>query len=61
MPGDGPKIHNPIVEPDDVDRVRELEDLGPLDFVMETVSQTRAGLNDNLPLIGFAGRPVHLG
>ena len=59
-PGDGPRIHNPVREPADVDRVRELEDLGPLEFVMQTVSQTRAGLDENLPLIGFAGAPFTL-
>ena len=30
-------------------------------FVMETVRKTRAGLAESLPLIGFAGRPVHAG
>ena len=59
-PADGPKIHNPIQGPADVDRVLELEDLDPLDFVMETVRQTRAGLDDSLPLIGFAGAPFTL-
>lgn len=59
-PGDGPKIRNPIRAPSDVGRVLELEDLGPLDFVMETVRQTRAGLDDGLPLIGFAGAPFTL-
>ena len=42
--GEGPVIHNPVREARDVDRVRELDDIGPLDFVMETVRQTRAGL-----------------
>ena len=59
-PDGGPKIHNPIRAAADVDRVRELEDLGPLEFVMQTVSQTRAGLDESLPLIGFAGAPFTL-
>jgi len=57
---EGPVIHNPVREAPDVDRVRELEDLGPLDFVMETVRQTRAGLREELPLLGFAGAPFTL-
>jgi uroporphyrinogen decarboxylase len=58
--GDGPVIHNPVREARDVDRVRELEDLATLEFVMETVRQTRAGLPPALPLIGFAGAPFTL-
>ena len=43
------------------DRLRELEDMAPLDFVMETVRKTRAGLPGHLPLIGFAGAPFTAG
>ena len=59
-PADGPKILNPIQAAEGVDRVRELEDLDQLEFVMETVRQTRAGLDGGLPLIGFAGAPFTL-
>ncbi|HEX3997198.1 MAG TPA: uroporphyrinogen decarboxylase [Pirellulales bacterium] len=58
--GEGPVIHNPVREARDVLRVRELDDVGPLDFVMQTVRQTRAGLPDDMPLIGFAGAPFTL-
>jgi uroporphyrinogen decarboxylase len=58
--GEGPVIHNPIREPADVERLVELEDLGPLEYVMETVRQTRAGLDPRLPLLGFAGAPFTL-
>ncbi len=58
--GEGPVIHNPVREPRDVDRVRELDDIGPLSFVMETVRQTRAGLAAEIPVIGFAGAPFTL-
>lgn len=58
--GDGPVIHNPICDADDVERVRELEDLGALDFVFETVRQTRSDLPARIPLIGFAGAPFTL-
>lgn len=58
--GEGPLLHNPIREPHDVDRLRELESVDALDFVMETVRRTRAGLADELPLIGFAGAPFTL-
>ncbi len=59
-PGDGPAIHNPIRSAADVDRVRELESLESLEFVMETVRQTRAGLADDKAVIGFAGAPFTL-
>ncbi|HXT60926.1 MAG TPA: uroporphyrinogen decarboxylase [Pirellulales bacterium] len=58
--GEGPVIHNPVREAADVDRVLELESVDALDFVMETVRQTRAGLDEAIPLIGFAGAPFTL-
>lgn len=58
--GDGPVIHNPLREAADVDRVRELESMETLDFVVDTVRLTRAALQPHLPLIGFAGSPFTL-
>jgi uroporphyrinogen decarboxylase len=58
--GEGPVIYNPVRAPADVDRVLELEDLGELDFVFETVRRTRADLPAAMPLIGFAGAPFTL-
>jgi len=58
--GGGPLLSNPIRQPREVDRVGELETVEELEFVMETVRQTRAGLSEELPLIGFAGAPFTL-
>jgi uroporphyrinogen decarboxylase len=58
--GGGPVIHNPVRTADDIDRVIELECVDSLDFVMETVRQTRADLPNTIPLIGFAGAPLTL-
>ncbi|QDU94324.1 uroporphyrinogen decarboxylase [Lignipirellula cremea] len=58
--GDGPVIHNPLREAIDVDRVRELEAIDELQYVVETVSRTRADLPEDIPLIGFAGSPFTL-
>jgi uroporphyrinogen decarboxylase len=60
--GEGPVIHNPLREAADVDRVKELDEneIGALDFVFETVRQTRCDLPDELPLIGFSGAPFTL-
>ncbi len=58
--GDGPVIHDPIREADDVGRLRPLEDVGALGFVYEAVGKIRAGLPGTVPLIGFAGAPFTL-
>lgn len=58
--GEGPVIHNPVREPRDVERIAEIEDCTPLEFVAETVRQTRAGLTGKIPVIGFAGAPFTL-
>ncbi len=59
-PGDGPLIHNPIRDQDDVDRMIELDTTDSLHFVMETVRLTRENLPASIPLIGFAGAPFTL-
>jgi uroporphyrinogen decarboxylase len=43
-----------------VGRVRELDDVDRVGFVMDTVTATRAGLPDAIPVIGFAGAPFTL-
>ncbi|MEO1497434.1 MAG: uroporphyrinogen decarboxylase [Planctomycetota bacterium] len=58
--GDGPVIHNPVREADDVDRVIDLQSVDALHYVVETVRRTRADLDERLPLIGFAGAPFTL-
>jgi len=58
--GEGPVLHNPVRTAADVDRIREFDDVSPLDYVLETVRLTRAGLDERLPLIGFAGAPFTL-
>ncbi|MDR0705897.1 MAG: uroporphyrinogen decarboxylase, partial [Planctomycetaceae bacterium] len=59
-PDGGPKIGNPIRNSSDVALLRELESVEPLEFVMNTIRYTREGLDDSLPLIGFAGAPFTL-
>lgn len=58
--GDGPVIHNPVRTSADVDRIKPLESNEPLQFVMDTVKQTRNDLPADMPLIGFAGAPFTL-
>jgi uroporphyrinogen decarboxylase len=56
----GPTIANPLREAKDLERVRELEDVGEMDFVYETVRLVRRDLPKDVPLIGFAGSPFTL-
>src|SRR5258705_10188165 len=58
--GEGPVIHNPVRTAADVERLREIEDVGSLDFVCEAIRRTRESLRDDLPLIGFSGAPFTL-
>ncbi len=58
--GEGPVIHNPVRQASDVDRLRQLEDVGALEFVNEAIRQTRRALKPDIPLIGFSGAPFTL-
>ena len=58
--GEGPVIHNPIQSAADIDRIRELEDVGSLNFVFEAVQRIRRDLPAEIPLLGFAGAPFTL-
>ncbi|MEI8375630.1 MAG: uroporphyrinogen decarboxylase [Planctomycetota bacterium] len=58
--GEGPVLGNPIRTAADVDRFQELENMDRLQFVVEAVRQTRAGLAAEVPLIGFGGAPFTL-
>lgn len=55
--GEGPLLTPPIAEPTQLGRLKELDDLGALEYVFETVRRTRAGLSEEIPVIGFAGAP----
>jgi uroporphyrinogen decarboxylase len=57
---DGPKIHRPVRNGADVDRLQEVEPEESLSFVFETVRRCIAGLNGKTPLIGFSGAPFTL-
>ncbi|HSE31971.1 MAG TPA: uroporphyrinogen decarboxylase [Pyrinomonadaceae bacterium] len=58
--GEGPVIHNPVRTAADVGRLREVGDVGLLDFVFEAIKETRRALKPNIPLIGFSGAPFTL-
>ena len=58
--GEGPVIHNPVREGQDVDRLREVETVAALDYVFEAIRVTRRALKPTLLLICFAGAPFTL-
>lgn len=58
--GEGPVIHNPVRASEDVLRIVELESVDAMQYVFETVAQTRRDLPEQVPLIGFAGAPFTL-
>ena len=59
-PGDGPIIGNPLREPSDLTRVRELTDLAPMEYQFDVVRQTRRVIPKEKAVIGFAGAPFTL-
>ncbi len=58
--GEGPVIHNPVRNAQDVARLREVETVESLDYVMQAIRTTRRELKPDLPLIGFCGAPFTL-
>src|SRR5205085_1008136 len=58
--GEGPVIHNPIRTAQDIARVREVETVDALDYVMQAIRVTRRELRPDIPLIGFSGAPFTL-
>lgn len=58
--GSKPKIHNPVRSSTEMDALRELETVEPLDYVFAALKLTRRALPGDVPLIGFAGAPFTL-
>jgi uroporphyrinogen decarboxylase len=56
-PDFGPYLPNPIRTQKDLDRVIIPDVHESLGYVMEAIKATKEKLNDNIPLIGFAGSP----
>lgn len=56
-PGVGPWLPEPIRNAADLDRVVVPDVADSLSYVMEAIDLTKQELNDEVPLIGFAGSP----
>ena len=55
--GTGPRFHDPISSPRDLERLRDVDVERDLGYVLEALRLTRAELRGRVPLIGFAGGP----
>jgi uroporphyrinogen decarboxylase len=55
--GTGPRFHDPISSPRDLERLRDLDIERDLGYVLEALQLARAELRGRVPLIGFAGAP----
>ncbi|CAD6576214.1 MAG: Uroporphyrinogen decarboxylase in heme biosynthesis [Tremellales sp. Tagirdzhanova-0007] len=57
-PARGPVLPDPLVTPDDLNRLRTTVDIEEhLGYVFDAITQTRHGLGGRVPLIGFCGAP----
>jgi uroporphyrinogen decarboxylase len=58
--GEGPKIHNPLREPVDIEKLATPPAEEALGFTLEAIRRTRKALVGRVPLIGFSGAPFTL-
>ena len=58
--GDGPLVRPPLREAASVGRLREVEPQESLGYLFEAIRQTRADLQPEIPLLGFAAAPFTL-
>ncbi|MED5578554.1 MAG: uroporphyrinogen decarboxylase [Nitrospinota bacterium] len=58
--GLGPRIHNPIQEPKDVDSLLDFNVMSELFYVFDAIKKVRSELDKTIPLIGFSGAPFTL-
>ncbi len=58
--GEGPMIHTPVRNPDDVARLRTIDAEESLGFVLQAIRHVRSELDPRIALIGFAGAPFTL-
>ncbi|KAF0140679.1 MAG: uroporphyrinogen decarboxylase [Stygiobacter sp.] len=53
----GPKLYDPIRKASDIDKLKTIDAVKDLKYVLDAVSMTKRELNGRVPLIGFAGSP----
>lgn len=58
--GEGPRIHNPIRSPRDVENLRDADIEKDLGFTLEAIRIVNRELDASIPLLGFSGAPFTL-
>jgi uroporphyrinogen decarboxylase len=58
--GEGPVIHRPVRDSNDVELLTRFKIVDELNYVLEAIRLTRSSLPSDIPLIGFAGAPFTL-
>jgi uroporphyrinogen decarboxylase len=58
--GDGPVVRPPLREAREVDNLHEVEPQESLGYLFDAIRQTRADLQPEMPLLGFAAAPFTL-
>ncbi|HYV31927.1 MAG TPA: uroporphyrinogen decarboxylase family protein, partial [Candidatus Binatia bacterium] len=58
--GEGPSVRPALREPADLKRLREVNPEESLGYLFEAIRRTRAALDPETPLLGFAGAPFTL-
>jgi uroporphyrinogen decarboxylase len=58
FPDAGPKIMNPVRDRAAIDALVVPDPVSALPYSLEAIRQIKKGLNDRVPLIGFAGAPL---
>jgi len=56
----GPRINDKVRTRDDVEKMRAINPMGEMVYLMDAIRMVKRELNDTVPLIGFAGAPFTL-
>ncbi len=58
--GDGPQINNPVRTRGDVEKMRAINPMEEMTYLMDAIRMVKAELAGTVPLIGFSGAPFTL-
>jgi uroporphyrinogen decarboxylase len=58
--GDGPRINNTVRTRADVAKMRAIDPMGEMAYLMDAIRMVKSELNGQVPLIGFSGAPFTL-
>jgi len=53
----GPRLYEPVRNVNDINRLKKVDPVKDLKYVLDAISLTKKELNERVPLIGFSGSP----